>query len=80
MKRSRVHLIYLFLGPVLIVLKTSITFVDLQQAYNNISISKLLGVLKHSVTNHTLISALQDLHKDSKSRVNFEKYLTEYIN
>lgn len=58
-------------------IETHITFVDLQKAYDTVPISKLWKVLEQSNINHTYIHALQELYKDSKSRVKVGKYVTQ---
>lgn len=45
-----------------------ITFIDLQKAYDIVPLMKLWEVLQESNINYTLIKALRNLYKDSRSR------------
>lgn len=46
-----------------------ITFIDLQKAYDTVPLMKLWETLQESNINYTLIKALRNLHKDSRSRI-----------
>lgn len=58
-------------------IETHITFVDLQKAYDTVPIRKLWETLEKSSINYTLICAVQELYKNTRSRIKMGKYITE---
>lgn len=60
-------------------LETQLTFVDLQKAYDAVSVSRLWNVLEQSNINHNYIMTLTELYKDSKSRIKIGNQLIDIL-
>lgn len=60
-------------------METHLAFVDLQKAYDTVPVSKLWRVLEQSNINHTYVTALKELYRESKSRIRVGKCVTEEL-